>query len=129
MQILAYSLALFLSFGFSSQTKNSENVRYIIIEAECKPGFNALSDFKEKVIITKVWKEEFENAFEVVNAEPELIIDFEVALEKKYPNQLNQIEDILVYMLISEKEAKALYKRKLGLFKSLDKGVIELKIK
>ena len=129
MRIVAYSLVLFLSLSFTSKNKNSENIRYIIIEAECKPGFNALPDSKEKVIITKVWKEEFENAFEVVNAEPELIIEFEVALEKAYPNQLNQIEDILVYMLISEKEAKALYKRKLGLFKSLDKGVIELKVK
>lgn len=129
MKIIAYFLLLFLSAGFTSSNNKSENVRYILIEAECKSGFDALPGAKEKVIITKVWKEEFDNAFEVVNAEPKLITDFEVALEKSYPGQINQIKDILVYMLNTEKEAKELYKRKLGLFKTLEKGVIELKVK
>ena len=129
MNIIKYLLVSLFLLGFAPQNKKSENIRFIIIEAECKPGFSALPDIKEKVIITKVWKEEFENAFAVVNAEPDLVTDFEVALEKDYPHQLNQIEDILVYMLNTEKEAKALYKRKLGLFKSLEKGVIELKVK
>ena len=65
----------------------------------------------------------------MVNAEPDLIVDFEVALEKAYPNSRNQIKDILVYMLNSEKEAKELYKRKIKHFKMLETGVIDLKIK
>jgi hypothetical protein len=107
---------------------SEENTRYILIEAQCKPGFKALPKSKEKVILTKIFKKEFENAFEVVNAEPQLIIEFEVALQAAYPDQRNQVENILVYMLTSEKEAKELYKRKLKLFQTLEKGVIELKI-
>ena len=129
MKIITFFLVLNLSVGFSPGNNKSENVRYILIEAECKPGFDALPGVREKVIITKVWKEEFENAFEIVNAEPKLISDFEVALEKSYPGQINQIKDILVYMLNTEKEAKNLFKRKLGLFKTLEKGIIELKVK
>jgi len=129
MKLLAFSLFLLFSFAFTSSKDNEENKRYILIEAQCKPGFDALLEFKEKVIITKIFKEEFENAFELVNAEPELIVDFEVALEKAYPNQRNQIRDILVYMLTTEKEAKELYKRKLKQFKTLETGVIELKVK
>lgn len=129
MKTFAISLFLLFSLAFTFDKNKDENIRYILIEAECEAGFNALPDFKEKVIITKVFKEEFENAFEIVNAEPELIVDFEVALEESYPNQRNQVKDILVYMLNTEKEAKELYKRKLKLFKTLEKGVIELKVK
>jgi hypothetical protein len=114
---------------FAQETKKDENTRYILIEAPCKPGFKAKNDFKENVIFTKIFKKEFENAFELVNAEPELIIAFEVALEEAYPNSRNQIKDILVYMINSEKDAKALYKRKLKQFEALNTGIIELKIK
>ena len=72
---------------------------------------------------------QFENAFEIVNAEPELITSFEVALEKAFPSSRNHIKDILVYMITSEKEAKELYSRKIKQFKALKTGVIELKIK
>ena len=65
----------------------------------------------------------------MVNAEPNLIVDFEVALEKAYPNQRNQVKDILVYMMTTEKEAKQLYSRKIKQFKTLKTGVIELKVK
>lgn len=129
MKAISFFLLLSFSLGFVPPKEKSENVRYILIEASCKTGFNALPDVKNKVILTKVWKEKFENAVEMVNAESTLITDFEVALEKAYPNQLNQVEEILVYMLNTEKEAKELYKRKLGLFKSLEKGVITLKVK
>ena len=115
--------------GFSDKKKENENTRYILIEAPCKPGFNALPEFKEKVIITKVFKAEFETPFDMVNAEPDLIVKFEVALEKAYPNSRNQINDIMVYMLNSEKEAKELYSRKKKHFKLLETGVINLKIK
>jgi len=128
MKIFILSLVLFISFGFTTNNGNEENVRYILIEAQCESSFNALPDYKEKVILTKVFKREFENAFELVNAEPELIIDFEVALEKAYPNQRNKVKEILVYMLNTEKEAEELYKRKIKLFKTLETGVIELKV-
>lgn len=118
---------LFASVAFG-QNKKEENIRYILIEAPCKPGFNALPDYKEKVILTKVFKMEFETPFEMVNAEPQLIVDFEVALEKNYPNSRNQIRDILVYMLNTEKEAKELYSRKINQFKTLETGVIILKL-
>ena len=108
---------------------HEDNIRYILIEAECKPGFDALPAYANKVILTKVWKEEFENAFEMVNAEPKLIEDFEIALKKEFPNQQNQVKDILVYMLNSEKEAKELYDRKKKLFKTLKTSIIELKVK
>ena len=129
MRIFTASLLILFCVVISPVKGQDENVRYILIEAQCKDGFNALPDFKKKVILTNVFKEEFENAFEVVNAEPELIGDFEAALEKAYPNQRNNIGDILVYMLNSQKEAKELYKRKLKLFKTLETGVIDLKIK
>ena len=114
---------------FTFQDHDNENTRYILIEAPCKPGFPALPEVKQKVILTKVFKLTFENAFEIVNAEPELITDFEVALEKAFPNSRNQIKDILVYMIADEKEAKDLYKRKIEQFKILKTEVIELKIK
>ena len=114
---------------FAQETKKEENVRYILIEAPCKPGFKAKNDYKENVILTKIFKKEFENAFELVNAEPELISAFEVALEEAYPNSRNQIKDILVYMMNTEKDAKELYNRKLKQFKTLNTGVIALKLK
>ena len=123
-----FTIILFLP-AFSNPRDNEENTRYIIIEAPCKSGFQALPEYKEKVILTRVFKVSYENAFELVNAEPELISDFEAALEKAYPNSRNQVKDILVYMITTEKEAKALYKRKLEQFKTLKTGVIELKIK
>ena len=123
-------ILLFISgYTFTSNSDAGENTRYILIEAPCKPGFPALPDAKQKVILTKVFKMSFENPFEIVNAEPELITDFEVALEKAYPNSRNQIKDILVYMIAEEKEAKELYKRKIEQFKTLKTEVIELKIK
>lgn len=114
---------------FTQEAKKEENIRYILIEAPCKPGFKANNDYKENVILTKVFKMEFENAFEIVNAEPELISSFEVALEKAYPNSRNQIKDILVYMMNTEKDARELYNRKLKQFEALNTGVIELKLK
>jgi hypothetical protein len=129
MKVLAISLIILFSPFLNIQATDDENTRYILIEAPCKPGFNALPNYKEKVIVTKIFKMEFEDAFELVNAEPELIIAFEVALEKAYPNSRNQIKDILVYMLITEKEAKELYARKQKQFKTLETGIIELKIK
>ena len=129
MKYLVLSVAFFLSLAFTLNDDKEENTRYILIEAQCKSGFKALANFKEKVILTKVFKREFENAFEMVNAEPNLIVDFEVALEKAYPNQRNQVKDILVYMMTTEKEAKQLYSRKIKQFKTLKTGVIELKVK
>lgn len=114
---------------FAQETKKNETTRYILIEAPCKPGFKAKNNFKENVILTKIFKMEFENAFELVNAEPELISTFEVVLEKAYPNSRNQIKDILVYMLNTEKDAKDLYNRKIEQYKVLKTGVIELKLK
>lgn len=122
---------IFLTGGqtFTFQSDDGENTRYILIEAPCKPGFPAVPEANQKVLLTKVFKVSFENAFELVNAEPELITEFEVALEKAYPNSRNQVKDILVYMIVDEKEAKDLYKRKLEQFKTLKTEVIELKIK
>lgn len=129
MKLLTTFFIIIVSLpSFSNQIEKEENTRYIIIEAPCKSGFQALPGYKEKVILTKVFKVSYENAFELVNAEPELISDFEVALEKAYPNSRNQIKDILVYMITTEKEAKELYNRKLEQFKILKTGVIELKI-
>lgn len=116
-------------FSISHDMPEEENVRYILMEAPCTSGFDALPKYKDKVILTKVFKAEFENAFEMVNAESDLIVAFEVALEKAYPNSRNQIKDIMLYMLNTEKEAKDLYNRKKNFFKTLETGVIELKIK
>lgn len=129
MKIVALVLVLLANTLFAQETKKDENTRYILIEAPCKPGFKAKNDYKENVILTKIFKKEFENAFELVNAEPELISAFEVALEDAYPNSRNQVKDILVYMMNSEKDAKELYNRKLQQFKTLNTGVLELKIK
>ena len=122
-------LVLLANTLLAQETKKEENVRYILIEAPCKPGFKVKNDYKENVILTKIFKKEFENAFELVNAEPELISAFEVALEEAYPNSRNQIKDILVYMMNTEKDAKELYNRKLKQFKTLNTGVIALKLK
>jgi hypothetical protein len=129
VRALVIVLLLLANTIFAQDTEKEENTRYILIEAPCKPGFKAKNDFKENVILTKVFRMEFENAFELVNAEPELISAFEVALEKAYPNSRNQIKDILVYMLNTEKDAKDLYNRKIQQFKALNTGVIELKLK
>lgn len=129
MRSIFIVLAFFLSISAANSTDNEKEIRYILIEAPCKPGFNALKDYTEKVIVTKIFKAEFENAFEMVNAESDLIVDFEVALEKEYPNSRNQVKDILVYMLNTEKDAKELYNRKLKQFKTLNTGVIQLKVK
>ena len=129
MKVFVIILVFLSGHAFTLQSDDGENTRYILIEAPCKPGFPALPDAKEKVILTKVFKLTFENAFEIVNAEPELITDFEVAVEKAYPNSRNQIKDILVYMIADEKEAKDLYKRKIEQFNTLKTEVIEIKIK
>ncbi len=130
MKILISLLIIFLNVNavFDKKAKE-ETIRYILIEAPCKPGFNALPEYKDKVIITKVFKAKFENAVELVNAERNLIIDFEVALEKAYPNSRNKVKDIMIYMLNTEKEAKELFNRKKTRFKTLETGVIELKIR
>ncbi len=128
MKVLIIVLILFFGETELADEIIGDNTRYIMIEAPCKPGFKALPDSKEKVIITNIFKVEFENAFELVNAEPELIVDFEVALENAFPNSRNQIEDILVYMMTTEKEAKDLYKRKRKQFQSREIAVIELKL-
>ncbi|NJN28031.1 MAG: hypothetical protein HC819_19700 [Cyclobacteriaceae bacterium] len=120
---------IFFAFASFSQKAAETNVRYILIEAPCKAGFNALPETKEKTILTNIFKINFETPFEMVNAEPQLIKDFEVALDKAYPNSRNQVKDILVYMLNTEKEAMELRNRKLKLNKTLEKGVIDLKMK
>jgi len=124
--VLGLAISPLLNISSSDQ---EDNTRYILIEAPCKSDFAALPDYKEKVILTKVFKVTYDSPFELVNAEPELITDFEVALEKAYPNSRNQIKDILVYMITTEKEAKELYKRKLKQFEALKTGVIELRIR
>jgi len=129
MRLIFIVLAFFLSISVANSADTEKQIRYILIEAPCKPEFNALKEYSQKVIVTKVFKAEFENAFEMVNAESDLIVAFEVALEKEYPNSRNQVKDILVYMLNTEKEAKELYSRKLKQFKTLNTGVIELKVK
>lgn len=129
MKSILIILLLLGNVLFAQETDKEENTRYILIEAPCKPSFPTKGDYKENVILTKVFKMQFENAFEIVNAEPELITSFEVALEKAYPSARNHIKDILVYMITSEKEAKELYNRKIKQFKALETGVIELKIK
>jgi len=128
MKVIIFTLAFLTAYANGTKDGKDENVRFILIEAACKPGFDALAGYDKKVILTKVFKKEYENAFEIVNAEPDLIIDFEVALEESYPNQRNKIEEILVYMLTTEKEAKELLKRKRKLFQTLETGVIELKV-
>ena len=129
MRLIFIVLAFFLSISVANSADTEKQIRYILIEAPCKPEFNALKEYSQKVIVTKVFKAEFENAFEMVNAESDLIVAFEVALEKEYPNSRNQVKDILVYMLNTEKEAKELYSRKLKQFKTLNTGVIEFKVK
>jgi hypothetical protein len=128
MKALFILLILLTGQSVEDRMDNGENTRYIIIEAPCKTGFNALPDYQEKVILTKVFKMTFENSAELINAEPELISNFELALENAYPNSRNQVKDILVYMITTEKEAKALYKRKVEQFKILKTGIIDLKL-
>lgn len=120
---------LFLLLGTSAMAQNKHLSRYIIIEAPCLQTFPAQPGYAHKVILAGVFKKQFENEFEMVNAEPDIISDFEVALEKKYPGSRNQVKDILVYMLNTEKEAKNLYNRKIKHFKILDTAIIPLKIK
>lgn len=130
MKLIASLFILFSSqLAYSSNSDQETEVRYIIIEAPCEKSFKALPGSEQKVIVTNVFKMEFENAFAMVNAESDLVVKFEVALEKAYPNSRNQIKDIMIYMLNSEKEAKQLLKRKKNQFKLLDTGVIDLKIK
>jgi hypothetical protein len=101
----------------------------VLIEAPCKAGFDALPDYEKEVILSEVFKVEFENAFQVVNGEPHLIVDFEVALEKRFPNSRNQIKDILVYMLNSNKEAQDLHAKKIKQFEQANVGTITIKIR
>lgn len=128
---LFISLVIIISshLAFGSGPTQEEEVRYILIEVPCKKGFNTLPNQEQKVILTNVFKVEFENAFEMVNAEADLVIKFEVALEKAYPNSRNQIKDIMIYMLNSEKEAKELLNRKKNHFKTIEAGVLKLKLK
>jgi hypothetical protein len=117
-------LGLFIKGAVAQETD-----RYVLIEAPCKATFNANTNHDENVVLTPVFKVEFENAFEVLNAEPELIREFEVALEKAYPNSRNHIKDILLYMLTSEREAKALHARKRKQYEALNVGLLPLKIR
>jgi hypothetical protein len=119
-------LFLLISIG-ETVLAQEKTVRYILIEAPCQPTFPAPPSGKNKVIITKVFKVQYESPFELVSAEPELISRFEVALEKAFPGSRNQIKDILVYMLVTEKEARELYNRKSKQFKLQEIAVIELK--
>ena len=130
MKLIPLLFIFFLhQFPAIENGSQEEFSRFILIEAPCEAGFNALPEYSNKVILTKVFKAEFENAFELVKAEQDLIVRFEVALEKAYPNSRNQVKDIMVYMLTNEKEAKELLNRKKKQFETLDTGVIELKVK
>jgi hypothetical protein len=126
-------LSLFIIFSSqllqASNPGQEEEVRYILIEAPCKKSFPALPNQEQKVILSNVFKVEFENPFAMVNAEPDLVVKFEVALDQAYPNSRNQIKDIMIYMLNTEKEAKELLKRKKNQLKTQDTGVIVLKLK
>jgi hypothetical protein len=130
MKLISF-LFIFFLYQFPAMDNDGQEdfFRYILIEAPCEANFNALPEYPNKVILTKVFKAEFENAIELVNAEQELIVRFEVALDKAYPNSRNQVKDIMVYMLTNEKEAKELLNRKKKQFETLDTGVIELKVK
>lgn len=129
MKAIVLILFFFFNVADTFDQGDEKNTRYVLIEAPCESTFNALPEYTKKVILTKVFKVEFENAIELVNAEPDLIVRFEVALEKEYPNSRNQIKDILVYMLTTEQEANDLYQRKLKQLENLETGVIKLKIK
>ncbi len=126
---LLFSLFIVFASQIAFSSGLEEEVRYILIEAPCKKSFNALPEHEQKVIITNVFKVEFKTPFDLVNAQPELIKQFEVALEKAFPNSRNHVNDIMIYMLHSEKEAKELLKRKKNQFKLLDTGVLNLKMK
>jgi len=117
---------ILMSITYTAQAQE-KTVRYILIEAPCQPTFPAPPTGKEKVIITKVFKVQYDSPFDLVSAEPELISRFEVALQKAYPDSRNHVKDILVYMLVTEKEARELYNRKLKQFKLMETAVIELK--
>ena len=128
MQSITIGILIFVS-GLFLPLQNSQHIRYVLIEASCKAGFDALPEYEKEVILSDVFKVEFENAFQVVNAEPDLIVDFEVALEQRFPNSRNQIKDILVYMLNSNKEAQDLYANKIKQFEKDNVGTIQLKIR
>jgi len=119
-------MLILMSITYTAQAQE-KTVRYILIEAPCQPTFPAPPTGKEKVIITKVLKVQYDSPFDLVSAEPELISRFEVALQKAYPDSRNHVKDILVYMLVTEKEARELYNRKLKQFKLMETAVIELK--
>jgi hypothetical protein len=125
--IFLFVFVLILISIVDTVSAQEKTVRYILIEAPCQPTFPAQPAGKNKVIITKVFKVQYESPFELVSAEPELISRFEVALEKAFPGSRNQIKDILVYMLVTEKEARELYSRKLKQFKLQEIAAIELK--
>ncbi len=125
--IFPFAIGLILFSASVVVQAQEKTERYILIEAPCQSTFPASPVGKDKVIITKVFKVQYASPFELVSAEPELITRFEVALEKAYPGSRNQVKDILVYMLVTEKEARELYNRKLKQFKLMEIAFIELK--
>lgn len=127
--ILSLFIVLTSQLVHAYNPAQEEEVRYILIEAPCNKSFPALKDEDQKVMLTNVFKQTFENAFEMVNAEPDLVVKFEVALEKVYPHSRNHVTDIMIYMLNTEKEAKELLKRKKNQLKTQNIGVIVLKMK
>lgn len=128
LRIYPFVFALIMLFQAGVVSAQEKTVRYILIEAPTKAGFPAAPAGKEKVIITKVFKVVYESSFDLVSAEPALVSRFEVALEKAYPGSRNQVKDVLVFMLNTEKEARELYNRKLHHFKLLETPPVELKI-
>ncbi|MDZ7607052.1 MAG: hypothetical protein U5K79_16020 [Cyclobacteriaceae bacterium] len=125
--IFPFVFALILMSFTDIVQAQEKTERFILIEAPCQPTFPAPPSGKDKVIITKVFKVQYDSPFELVSAEPELITRFEVALQKAYPGSRNLVKDILVYMLVTEKEARELYNRKQKQFKLMEIAVIELK--
>jgi hypothetical protein len=81
-------------------------VKYVFVDADCAAGFEALPETDQKHVLTNLKEYSFDDPGQVLFAEDEIKGLFKAAVKDQYPNSLNQLDGIYVYMLNSAEEAR-----------------------
>jgi len=81
-------------------------VRFVFVDADCKPGFELMPQADLKHVITSIKLMEFDNASQVLFAEDEVKNEFINSIRETHPGSVNQFNGVYVYMLNSQEDAE-----------------------
>ena len=103
-RLAAFTILLILLIGNDGYAQ--ESIRYVFVDAKCAAGFEALPDADQKHILTSIREMTFDDPAKVMFAENDVKGLFKAAIKDKYPDSLNQLEGVYVYILNSAEEAR-----------------------